>query len=173
MASIMEELITVMEDELKEYKEFIPVLQQKTKAIIENRVDDLQSISTTEQQYLDKINNFDKKREDIIKNIAVLFDKDYKTLNLRSIISMLDKQPKDQLALSKLHDEMNSTVKIILDINEHNKNLIEQSLEMIEFNMNVIKSTWMSPGNNNYDKGAVVSGLNAPSVGDRSFDAKQ
>ena len=86
---------------------------------------------------------------------------------------MLDKQPKDQLALSKLHDEMKSTVKIVIDVNEHNKSLIEQSLEMIEFNMNVIKSTWMSPGNNNYDKGAVVNGLNSPGVGDRSFDAKQ
>ena len=173
MASIMEELITVMEDELNEYKRFIPILQKKTKSIIENNVDELQSISTEEQQHLDKINNFDKKREDIIKNIAILFDKDYKTLNLKSIISMLDKQPKDQLALSKLHDEMKSTIKIILDINEHNKNLIEQSLEMIEFNMNVIKSTWMSPGNNNYDKGANVNGLVAPNVGERSFDAKQ
>ena len=173
MASIMEELIGVLENELNEYKEFMPVLRNKTKYIIENKVEELQTISSTEQYYLDKINNLEKKREEIIKNIAILFDKDYKTLNLRSIISMLDKQPKDQLALSKLHDEMNATIKIILDINKHNTDLIEQSLEMIEFNMNVIKSTWMSPGNNNYDKGAVVSGLNAPSVGDRSFDAKQ
>ncbi|MBE5935005.1 MAG: flagellar protein FlgN [Lachnospiraceae bacterium] len=173
MASIMEELITVMEDELKEYKDFVPVLQKKTKSIIENKVEELQSISLEEQQYLDRINNLDKKRDEIIKNIAILFDKDYKTLNLRSIISMLDKQPKDQLALSKLHDEIKSTVKVILDINEHNKNLIEQSLEMIEFNMNVIKSTWMSPGNNNYDKGANINGLGSSGMGERSFDAKQ
>ena len=173
MASIMEELITVMEDELNEYKNFIPILNDKTKSIIENKVDELQSISAVEQQYLDRINNLDKKREDIIKNIAILFDKDYKTLNLKGIIEMLDKQPKDQFALSKLHDEMKATVKVILDINEHNKNLIEQSLEMIEFNMNVIKSTWMSPGNNNYDKGANVNGLSLVSNEDRSFDAKQ
>lgn len=173
MASIMEELITVMEDELKEYKNFIPILNDKTKSIIENKVDELQSISTVEQQYLDRINNLDKKREEIIKNIAILFDKDYKTLNLKGIIEMLDKQPKDQFALSKLHDEMKATVKVILEINEHNKSLIEQSLEMIEFNMNVIKSTWMSPGSNNYDKGANVNGLSLVSSEDRSFDAKQ
>ena len=173
MASIMEELITVMEDEIKEYKDFIPVLQNKTKMILENKVDELQGISLLEQDYLDKINGLEKKREEIIKNIAILFDKDYKTLNMRKIILMLEKQPKDQFALSKLHDEMKSTVKVILDINEHNKNLIEQSLEMIEFNMNVIKSTWMSPGNNNYDKGANVNGLGSSNGGDRSFDAKQ
>jgi hypothetical protein len=86
---------------------------------------------------------------------------------------MLDKQPKDQFTLSKLHDELKATTKVILDINEHNKNLIEQSLEMIEFNMNVIKSTWMSPGSNNYDRGANVSGIPSMPIGDRSFDAKQ
>jgi flagellar biosynthesis/type III secretory pathway chaperone len=173
MASIMEELITVMEDELQAYKDFIPVLRNKTKTIIDNNTKELETISEEEQHYLDKINNLEKKRGEIIKNIAILFDKDYKTLNLRSIISMLDKQPKDQLALSKLHDEMNATIKIILDINKHNTDLIEQSLEMIEFNMNVIKSTWMSPGDNNYDKGAKVNNLFTINVGDRSFDAKQ
>jgi flagellar biosynthesis/type III secretory pathway chaperone len=173
MASIMEELITVIEEELQEYKNFIPVLQDKTKKIIENKVDELQSISTVEQQYLDRINNLEKKREEIIKNIAVVFDKDYKKLTLKVIIEMLDKQPKDQFTLSKLHDELKATTKVILDINEHNKNLIEQSLEMIEFNMNVIKSTWMSPGSNNYDRGANVSGIPSMPIGDRSFDAKQ
>lgn len=173
MASMMENLIGVLQEELDTYKEFIPILQNKTHAIIKNKVEELQSISAEEQLYLDKINNLENKREEIVKNIAVVFDKDYKTLNIKTIIKMLDKQPKDQFALSKLHDELKSTVKVIVDINEHNKSLIEQSLEMIEFNMNVIKSTWMSPGSNNYDKGANVSGVLTSSNGDRTFDTKQ
>ncbi len=173
MASMMENLIGVLQEELEAYKEFIPILQNKTVAIIKNKVEDLQSISNQEQFYLDKINCLENKREEIVKNIAIVFDKDYKNLNIKTIIKMLDKQPKDQFALSKLHDELISTVKVIMDINEHNQSLIEQSLEMIEFNMNVIKSTWMSPGSNNYDKGANVSGALVSSSGDRAFDAKQ
>ena len=173
MASMMENLIGVLQEELDTYKEFIPVLQDKTVAVIKNETDKLQNISTTEQQYLDKINNLENKREEIVKNMAIVFDKDYKTLTIKSIIKMLDNQPKDQQALSKIHDELISTVKVIIDINTHNKSLIEQSLEMIEFNMNVIRSTWMSPGSNNYDKGANVNEVMVSSTAKMSFDTKQ
>lgn len=173
MASMMENLVGVLQEELDTYKEFIPILQEKKVSIIKNKVEDLQNISNAEQEYLDKINNLENKREEIVKNMAVVFDKDYKQLNIKTIIKMLDNQPKDQQVLSKLHDELISTVKIVMDINEHNKSLIEQSLEMIEFNMNVIRSTWMSPGSNNYDKGAQVNEVMYSNVGTKSFDAKQ
>ena len=59
-------------------------------------------------------------------------------------------------------------------INSANKNLIENSLEMIEFNMNFIQSTRMSPGNNNYDKNASAAGGGVDAgFGTGSFDAKQ
>ena len=60
---MMENLIGVLQEELEAYKEFIPILQNKTVAIIKNKVEDLQSISTQEQFYLDKINCLENKRE--------------------------------------------------------------------------------------------------------------
>jgi flagellar biosynthesis/type III secretory pathway chaperone len=173
MASMMENLVGVLQEELDTYKEFIPILQEKKVSIIKNKVEDLQNISNVEQEYLDKINNLENKREEIVKNMAIVFDKDYKQLNIKAIIKMLDNQPKDQQVLSKLHDELISTVKTVMGITEHNKSLIEQSLEMIEFNMNVIRSTWMSPGSNNYDKGAQVNEVMYSNIGTKSFDAKQ
>ena len=173
MASMMENLVGVLQEELDTYKEFIPILQEKKVSIIKNKVEDLQNISNVEQEYLDKINNLENKRAEIVKNMAIVFDKDYKQLNIKTIIKMLDNQPKDQQVLSKLHDELISTVKTVMDINEHNKSLIEQSLEMIEFNMNVIRSTWMSPGSNNYDKGAQVNEVMYSNIGTKSFDTKQ
>ncbi len=52
-----------------------------------------------------------------------------------------------------------------------NKDLIENSLEMIEFNMNFIQSTRMSPGNNNYNRNATNSYTS--DYGGHGFDAKQ
>jgi hypothetical protein len=49
--------------------------------------------------------------------------------------------------------------------------LIENSLEMIEYNMNFIQSTRMSPGSNNYNRDASTSyGID---LGPGAFDAKQ
>ena len=65
-------------------------------------------------------------------------------------------------------------MKRLVDVNTKNKNLIENSLEMIEFNMNFIQSTRMSPGNNNYDKNASAAGSGVDAgFGTGSFDAKQ
>ena len=55
--------------------------------------------------------------------------------------------------------------------NQKNKELIENSLEIIEFNMNFIQSTRMSPGSNNYNRNASSSyGVD---MGPGAFDAKQ
>ena len=59
----------------------------------------------------------------------------------------------------------------LVAVNEKNKNLIENSLEMIEFNMNFIQSTRMSPGVNNYDRNATSKYSAGYTSG--SFDAKQ
>jgi hypothetical protein len=59
----------------------------------------------------------------------------------------------------------------LTEINARNKTLIEQSLEMIEFNMNFIQSTRMAPGNNTYTRGASQYGNDSYQAG--MFDAKQ
>jgi hypothetical protein len=83
----------------------------------------------------------------------------------------MEKQPKEQKALSTIHDNLNNTIQRLVVINNRNKSLIQQSLEMIEFNMNFIQSTRMSPGNNTYTKGA--SQYEAPASRIGMFDAKQ
>ena len=83
---------------------------------------------------------------------------------------MLKNQPEEQKRLSDIHNNLKRTIQRLQTINYQNRSLIEQSLEMIEFNMNLIQSTRMSPGNN-YTKGAVSSQNNALQPG--MFDAKQ
>ena len=73
MASMMENLVGVLQEELDTYKEFIPILQEKKVSIIKNKVEELQNISNIEQEYLDKINNLENKREEIVKKFKNLW----------------------------------------------------------------------------------------------------
>ena len=91
-------------------------------------------------------------------------------LDLPALIKLLEKQPEEQKRLSMVYDSLKKTVKRLVDINNLNKALIEESLEMIEFNMNFMQSIQMSPGNN-YNKNAV--GINMPIGQYGMFDAKQ
>ena len=91
-------------------------------------------------------------------------------LNLKKIIQILKKQPEEQQKLSRLRDSLKASINRLSQINAQNKVLIDESLEMIEFNMNLIQSTRMSPGNN-YDRGAQTT--NTPLVSNGRFDARQ
>lgn len=170
MASLIEELIDVLNKEYEIYLQLIPIAGDKTQVIVKNDINTLQKITEKEQEAVDRLSSLEHRRMDIMDNIKTVLNKK-EPLNLKALIGLLDKQPKEQQALSVLHDNLNDAVRKLADTNNRNKTLIQQSLEMIEFNMNFIQSTRMSPGNNTYTKGA--SPYDAQPFQTGMFDAKQ
>lgn len=170
MASLIEELITTLEQENEIYESLIPVNEKKTKIIINNDLKALQESTELEQELVQKISALEAKRQEVIINIGTVINRNPGTLTLKNLIRLLEKQPKEQEQLSIIHDKLQKTVHRLTELNHQNQSLIEQSLEMIEFNMNFIQSTRMSPGNN-YNKDA--SGVVVPLEQTRMFDAKQ
>ena len=171
MAGLIDELVNTMSQENDIYKELIPIADEKTRVIIKNDLDALQKITEQEQLTIEKINALEKKREEVIINIGTVLSRNPKDLNMKELIKIMGRQPEEQKKLSKIHDELSDTLKRLVTINDRNKELIKQSLEMIEFNMNLIQSTRMAPGVNNYTRAAGESDIRQAGTG--MFDAKQ
>ena len=171
MASLLEELIGVLDKELDLYQNLIPVSEEKTRIIVRNDLNGLQEITAKEQAVVDSIRALERRRDEIMANIKTVLNRKSDQLNLGTLIQILDKQPEEQKKLSALHDNLKNTIGRLTEINARNKTLIEQSLEMIEFNMNFIQSTRMAPGNNTYTRGASQYGNDSYQAG--MFDAKQ
>ena len=170
MASLMEELITTLEKENEIYTKLLPVQEKKKQTIIVNDLKTLQEITNEEQEVIQKIGALERKRQQIITNMGMVLNRAPEKLDLPALIKLLEKQPEEQKRLSVVYDSLKKTVKRLVDINNLNKALIEESLEMIEFNINFMQSTQMSPGNN-YNKNAI--GINMPVGQYGMFDAKQ
>ncbi|HEX3023162.1 MAG TPA: flagellar protein FlgN [Lachnospiraceae bacterium] len=170
MASLIEDMITTLQQETDVYREMIPIAEDKSKIIVDNDLLALQDITDKEQVFVEKVMALEKKREEVIFNIGTVLGKDPKGLRVLDIINLLEKQPDEQEKLSIVHENLKKTINRLMALNKHNRSLIEQSLEIIEFNMNFIQSTRMSPGNN-YTKGASEAGYSLPQAG--MFDAKQ
>lgn len=170
MASLIEELIQTLTQEDEIYQDLIPIAKQKTQIIIKNDLEQLQKVTEREQEAVDRLTALEHKRMDVIQNIGVVINRDPNTLTLRALTEILKKQPKEQKELSIINDRLKQTIQTLVEINNHNKSLINESLEIMEFNMNFIQSTRMSPGNN-YTKGAKQMDLYLPTTG--VFDAKQ
>ena len=173
MASLIDELTAVLQQEMEIYQKLIPVSERKTEILIRGDLKLLQEVTEEEQTLLDEATVLSHRREDVIDNMGMVLNRDPKDLDLSGLIALLAKQPTEQKRLASLHDELRRTMQRLVDVNEKNKNLIENSLEMIEFNMNFIQSTRMSPGNNNYDKNASAAANVDAGFQTGSFDAKQ
>lgn len=170
MASLIEDLIDTLEQENDIYKGLLPMAEQKTLIIVKNDLEELENITAKEQEAVNRVLALEKKRSEIVINIGTVLNRNPGSLSLKNLVELLDKQPEEQKKLSALHKDLKQNVQRLADINSKNKNLIEQSLEMIEFNLNFIQSTRTLPGNG-YTKGAQA--FDAPSLQTGIFDAKQ
>lgn len=171
MASLMEELITALRSERDIYEELIPISEGKTAVLVEGDLQELQRVTELEQNLLDQAYAVGKKREDIISNIGVVLNRDPQELELAVLTKLLGKQPEEKKQLSEIHDSLKSVMNRLIAVNQKNKELIENSLEMIEFNMNFIQSTRMSPGSNNYNRNASSNA--GTDIGPGAFDTRQ
>ena len=170
MASLMEELISTLSQEKDLYLALLPIAEEKTKAIVANDLDRLQKITEREQVAVGRINTLERKRSEVITNMGIVLGRKPQELTLAELIRITDKQPKDQAALTELKDALGKAVRKLADVNGRNNTLIQHSLEMIQFNMNLLQSTRMVQGNN-YTKSAGESMPGASQTG--MFDAKQ
>ncbi|MBP1753962.1 MAG: hypothetical protein H6Q59_360 [Firmicutes bacterium] len=171
MASLIDELISVLEEECEVYQQLLPIAEEKTKVIVKNDLNALQEITSSEQMTVSRIHSLERKRDQIMGNIRTVINRKSGDFTLTTLIGLLEKQPSEQKALSIIHDNLKSTIQRLVEVNNRNKSLIQQSLEMIEFNMNFIQSTRMAPGNNTYTKGASQYETLASGTG--MFDARQ
>lgn len=171
MASLMEELIDTLNAEETLYGQLIPIEEEKTRAIMKNDLEALQDITVREHELVDRTQALENKREQVASDIATVLGKNPKTITLEQIAEVLKNQPDDQKKLQDVHDRLRKTVSRLQQINEQNKGLLKEAMDMVEYNMNVIRSTRMSSGSSNYSSDASeVAGM-APQHG--MFDAKQ
>ncbi|MFA9377110.1 MAG: flagellar protein FlgN [Lachnotalea sp.] len=171
MASLIETLMDVLDKENTEYIKLVELSKEKTPIIIKGDIVKLQDIVEQEQPIVDAINTLERKREDVLDDIAIVLNKDLSTLTLKNIIYLLKGQPEEQHNLARIHDELRATVKTMATINENNKMLLEHSLEMIGFEMNLFQSTKKAPETANYGKDAHNTG--DVLINTNGFDAKQ
>ena len=171
MASLIEELVDVLGREEKIYADLIPIQEEKLRAVIANDLDAMRRLSDDEQNLVDEAGNLETKRIRIVKDISTVLGKGSGIMDLEQIVAALKNQPEEQKILRELHDRLRRTVSRLQELNVQNKDLLSQAMEMVEFNMNVIRSTRMSSGSSNCSSSAAQVDL--PDMEAGTFDAKQ
>ena len=162
MASLMENLMDVLEEEGGYYDALLELSMKKTEVIVSNDIPAL----------VDQVNDVDKRRMGIMEDMANVMNRDVGTLTIPVLIKALDARAQEQRRLSEASDKLKETVKAMAQINEQNRELLQSALEMVEFDLNLVRGLKAAPQTAEYNKGAMNAGnYMAPSRG--GFDAKQ
>lgn len=172
MASLMENLIDILNKESSGYEELLELSMKKTPVIVAGDLQSLQQIMDEEQTVVSRINYFEKLRIENINDIANVLNKDVTTLKLANLIAMLEARPAERQKLAQVHDRLQSVVYRVQMVNEQNRELLAHALEMVEFDMNLLQSMKTAPTTADYNKGAYNAGNSMGAV-QSGFDAKQ
>lgn len=170
MASLMDDLLGVLESEEKEYRTLIELSENKRQVIIAGNVPELEIITGKEQDVTDILHKLELRRAAVLKDMAVVLGKDTKDLTIEKMIKILEKQPEEQQHLMELRKKMHETLNEMALINTQNQVLIKHALEMVEFDLTLFKSLRQAPETANYNSSAYNTG---DLLGSGGFDAKQ
>jgi uncharacterized protein YjcR len=171
MASLIENLITTLEEENHLYESLTKESMAKTPVIVANDLTRLQEANMKEQAIVDQITAVSHRRDQALTEIATVLGKDAKTITVSEVIVLMEKQPEFQHPLIIVRDKLLKQVEELRQVSAHNRDLLQQSLEMTEYSINLIQSMNQAPETANYNKntysGSTLGGSHS------SFDAKQ
>ena len=172
MASLMEVLIDVLEQENQEYEKLLSLSMRKTSVIVSEDLTELTRITDEEQIIVGRINRLDHQRNEAVNDIADVLNKDVDKLKIVDLIRMLAARPEEQEKLAIVFDKLRENVRGVKRANEQNRELIKDALELVQFNMNVLQSMNKAPESANYNRGAYNTG-DMIGTSHMTFDAKQ
>lgn len=172
MASLMENLIEILDQECTSYEKLLGLSSRKTSIIVGGDLTALAKITDEEQYIIGNIQSLEKQRETAMKDIANVLNKDVDSLKLTDLITVLEKRPVDQKNLAFQRDRLVGVADNVRRVNGQNQELLRSSLEMVQFEMNIIQASKRAPETANYSRAAGTTGdvIGYTSGG---FDAKQ
>jgi len=169
MASLVQDLIRILEEETGCYKLLREMADNKKDVIIKGDLPSLQDMTQREQEMAGLLLRLEKKRTAIIEDIATVTNQSKEEMTVSRLIDLLDGQP-EQKKLEQVGQDLVSEVVPLQEANQTNEMLLKQSMEFVDFTMNAIQSSREPVANNNYQN----KGYGASSYGGQSFfDSKQ
>lgn len=170
MASLVEELVTILIKEEELYGKLNEYGEQKIQILIDADIPALEKLTELEQEASDELLSLSNKQITNLKDIATVIGKADEQMTVTKLIGYLDAQPDIQAQLTTARDNLIDTANKLQRINQQNVVLIQQAIEMMEFDITLFKSLRQAPETANYDKHAYNTGT---ILGSSGFDTKQ
>ncbi len=144
----VDRLVETLEQEMKVYEDMLALSKSKTDLVIQGKVAELEKLVKLEQTLLLKISKLEKKREESLAEIAAALGINSSEVNISSLIGALGEDGAGKL--KSCQERMLKVLNELKEINGLNSKLIQNSLDYIDFSLNLLAG--VDSGLENYGK---------------------
>ena len=170
MASLVDELVSVLTEEEKLYSVLLECAEKKTQILIDADISALEQLTAIEQENSDALLALSNKQGQLLNDIATVLGKTEEQLTVTMLIGYLSSQPDVSEKLSTARNSLLDTATRVQKKSQQNEVLLRQAIELAEFDITLFKSMRQAPETANYNKSAHSTGT---LLGGSGFDAKQ
>lgn len=164
MSKMIDQLVLALKKEQEIYDEVIALSKDKQIAIVNNDLKLLEVIMKKEKTFSISLVKLEEIRSKIINQLV----KDYELVEINQLTDLYPFMgDHDVRTVDSIRTKLINTVKILGQKNDLNKQLLEQSIDQVEFDLNLL--TTVGEGNVNYEGNASDTDVERRSIFDRKI----
>ena len=137
-------VIDILDKEYGYYKDMLELSKSKKKIIVEGKVAELDKIVKLEQNMIFNIGQLEKKREEEVAKLSNALNLNSSQITISELSKVL--QPELKKELENMQKNLQDIFSELKAVNDVNGQLIEQSLEYIDYSINLFSGTGMETG---------------------------
>ncbi len=163
-ATLTKQLVDILNRENDIYETLSKVSNNKTDLIVGGKVNELENITKIEQSLIIKIAKLEDERESIVDKLCIILEKKPEEVTISALVDKLGQEESDELKACQ--EKIVKTISNLRSTNDLNAKLIKNSLEYIDFSINMMTS--IDNVNNSYGS----SGMSGDTKKRNFFDMK-
>lgn len=137
-------VIEILGNEYDYYRDMLELSKSKKKIIVEGKVAELDKMVKLEQNMIFNIGQLERKREEAVARLCKDMELNSGITNISELMQVL--QPEHKKQLEDMQLKLRGILSELKTINDINGQLIEQSLEYIDYSINLLAGTGMETG---------------------------
>ncbi len=164
MSKMIDQLILALKKEQEIYDEIIVLSKEKQTAIVNNDLTEIQKIMEKEKTYSISLVKLEQIRSKMLNQLV----KEYDLVEINALTDLYPFMTDHEVRnIDGIKTRLMNTVKILGQKNDLNRQLLEQSIEQVQFDLNLI--TMVGDGSVNYEHDANDTDVERKSIFDRKI----
>lgn len=136
-------LIDILQSQINIYRELLSLSLEKTPVLVKGNIAELERITKEEESLIIKVGRLEEQRQVLHNALAGHFALSPEELSISELVNRIDEQ--HQQKFQQAFDEIKAILHQITEVNDGNTELINSSLDFVNFSLNLLTSPGTTP----------------------------